>query len=106
MLKPFKKLKGLFPGTPTRVKILDYQALKLGHPALNIWSIVNSTSDADYRVHHLEEDLQAYFDILAGYTGTEVDYTDFRQELKERRVMAMVIYGRSRVPWPSTSNFM
>jgi hypothetical protein len=84
----------LFTGSPKRVKILDYQGLTLGHPALDIWSIVYAATDADYRGHHLEDDLRAYYTILSGYMDTRVDYTEFRQELEERRVMGMVMYGR------------
>ena len=83
------------PGTPKRVKILDYQGLTLGHPALDIWSIVYSATDAEYRAGHLEDDLRAYYGILAGYMETGADYADFRRELEERRVIGMVMYGRS-----------
>jgi len=82
-------------GTPKRVKILDYQGLTLGHPAFDIWSIVYSATDAAYRADHLEDDLRAYFSILSGYMETKLDYTEFRQELEERRVMGMVMYGIS-----------
>lgn len=84
-------------GSPKRVKILDYQALTFGHPALDIWSIIYSATDAEYRSTHLEDDLRAYFTVLTGYMDTPVDYTEFRQELEERRVMGMVMYGISAV---------
>ena len=105
MSPPKSTSKRLLAGTPKRMKMLDYQALTFGHPALDIWSIVYSATDAEYRAHGLEEDLQAYFAILAGYMKEEVDYTEFRQELEERRVMAMVMYGRSCFPSTSTSEF-
>ena len=87
-------LKSCFSGTPKRVKILDYQGLTLGHPALDIWSIIYSATDATYRADHMEEDLLAYFTILSGYMETQVNFTEFRQELEERRVMGMVMYGK------------
>ena len=87
-------LKSCFSGTPKRVKILDYQGLTLGHPALDIWSIIYSATDATYRADHMEEDLRAYFTILSGFMETQVNYTEFRQELEERRVMGMVMYGK------------
>ena len=68
--------------------------MTLGHPALDIWSIIYSATDATYRADHMEEDLRAYFIILWGYMETQVDYTEFRQELEERRVMGMVMYGK------------
>ena len=67
--------------------------MTFGHPALDIWSIVYSVTDADYRADHLEEDLRAYYAVLSGYMETKVDYGEFRQELEERRVMGMVMYG-------------
>ena len=56
----------LSAGTPKRVKILDYQALTFGHPAMDIWSIVYSCTDGEYRKDYLEEDLKAYYTILSG----------------------------------------
>ena len=82
-----------FTGTPKRVKILDFQALTLGHPAFDIWSIVYAATDGKYRADHLEEDLRAYYTIFSTYMDTKADYSEFRQELEERRVMGMVMYG-------------
>jgi len=80
-------------GTPKRVKILDYQSLTFGHPALDIWSIIYSATDSAYRGDHMEDDLRAYYSILEGYMDTQADYTEFRLELEERRVLGMVLYG-------------
>jgi len=81
-------------GSPKKVKILDFQGLTLGHPAMDIWSIVYSVTDSEYRMEHMEADLEAYYDILAGYLETKGEYTEFRQELEERRVQGMVMYGK------------
>ena len=59
--------KYVLSGTPKRVKILDFQCMGLGHPATDIWSIVYSATDAEYRADHLEEDLQAYYDVMSTY---------------------------------------
>merc|ERR1719266_1332428 len=64
-------------GTPKRVKILDYQGLTLGHPAMDIWTIIYSATDGAYRADHMEDDLQAYYNILLGYLEEAVDYTEF-----------------------------
>ena len=77
------------------MKILDYQALTLGHPAMDVWSIVYSCTDAEYRKDHLEEDLKAYYAIVSGYMDAKADYTEFRQELEERRAFGMVQFGLS-----------
>ena len=69
---------------------MDYQGLTLGHPALDIWSIVYSATDGEYRKDHLEEDLQAYYSVLSSYRETRAEYTVFRQEVEERRVFGMV----------------
>ena len=83
----------IVPGTPKRVKILDYQGISLGHPALDIWPMVYSATDAEYRREHLEVDLQAYYAVLSTYMDTKVDYAVFRQELEERRAYGVIIYG-------------
>ena len=82
--------KSVRTGTPKRVKILDYQYIGFGHPAMDIWSIVYSATDSEYRANHLEGDLQAYYDVLSGYMDTRVDYAEFRHELEERRTFGMV----------------
>ena len=83
----------IFTGTPKRVKILDYQTITLGHPALDIWSMVYSATDAEYRKDHLEADLQAYYDVLSSYMDIKEEYSVFRQELEERRSFGMVWCG-------------
>jgi len=80
---------------PKRVKILDYQGLTLGHPAYDIWSIVYSATDGKYRSDHLEEDLQAYYAIFSSYMDIKVDFTEFHQEVEERRSIGQVMYGIS-----------
>jgi len=78
-------------GSPKRVKILDYQILMPGHPALDIWTMVYSATDADYRANHLEYDLKAYFNVLSGYMEEKVDFEEFRQELEERRMKGITM---------------
>ena len=81
-------------GSPKRVKILDFQALTLGHPALDIWTIVYSATDPEYRAAHLEADLRAYFTVLASYMEEAgPDFNEFMKELEERRVYGMAICG-------------
>ena len=75
------------------MKILDYQGLTLGHPAMDIWTIIYSVTDAEYRATHLENDLQAYYAVFSTYMDTAVDYAEFRQEVEERRVYGMVMFG-------------
>ena len=60
---------------------------------MDIWTIIYSATDGAYRADHMEDDLRAYYNILLGYLEEVVDYTEFRQELEERRVMGMVMYG-------------
>ena len=67
----------------------------MGHPAFDIWSIVYSATDAEYRANHLEEDLRAYYNILSSYMDTKADYMEFRTEVEERRLMGVVMYGLS-----------
>ena len=83
----------IVPGTPKRVKILDYQGISLGHPALDIWPMVYSATDAEYRKEHMDVDLQAYYAVLSTYMDVKVNYTVFRQEVEERRAFGMIVYG-------------
>ena len=75
------------------MKILDYQGLTLGHPAMDIWTIVYSATDAEYRAEHLENDLKAYYEVFSTYMDTTVDYAEFRKEVEERRIYGLVMFG-------------
>ena len=83
-----------FPGSPSSVKILDYQTLTPGHPAFDIWAIVYSATDAEYRALHLEEDLKAYYEVLSGFMEEQVDFKIFREEVENRRVKGMTMDGK------------
>ena len=77
------------------MKILDFQALTLGHPAMDIWTMVYSATDPEYRAAHLEADLRAYFTVLSSYKEeASPDFTQFMQELEERRVYGMVLFSK------------
>ena len=75
--------------------MLDYQTLTPGHPAFDIWAMVYSATDAEYRANYLEEDLKAYYAVLSGYMDEKVDYKLFREEVEERRVKGMTMDGES-----------
>ena len=74
---------------------MDYQGLTLGHPAMDIWTIVYSATDPEYRAAHLDNDLRAYYDVFSTYMDTTVDYAEFKKEVDERRVYGMVMFGES-----------
>ena len=77
------------------MKILDFQALTLGHPAMDIWTMVYSATDPEYRAAHLEADLRAYFTVLATYMEeANPDFTEFMREMEERRVYGMVLFSK------------
>ena len=78
--------KSFSTGTPKRVKVLDYQTITLGHPALDIWAMVYSATDAEYRRDHLEADLQAYYGVLSSYMDIKEEYSVFRQELEQEEI--------------------
>ena len=76
------------------MKILDYQTLTPGHPAFDIWAMVYSATDAQYRALHLEEDLKAYYEVLSGFMEEQVDFKIFREEVEDRRVKGMTMDGK------------
>lgn len=83
-------------GSPKQVKNLDFQALTLGHPAVDIWSMVYSATDPEYRAASLEADLRAYFTVLATYMEeADPDFTEFMQEVEERRLYGLVLFSCS-----------
>jgi len=60
---------------------------------MDIWTILYSATDADYRAANLENDLQAYYAVFSTYMDTVVDYAEFRQEVEESRVYGMALFG-------------
>ena len=84
------------------MKILDFQALTLGHPAVDIWSMVYSATDPEYRAASLEADLRAYFTVLATYMEeADPDFTEFMKEVEERRVYGLVLFSELLADYPS-----
>ena len=84
-------------GSPKQVKILDYQTLSPGHPATDIWRLVYTATDSNFRKNHLDDCLKSYFTILSGYMSTFVDvsYEVFKQEVDERRFVSPLTDGLS-----------
>ena len=88
-------------GTPKQAKILDYQGMTLGHPSIDIWTLVYSATDAEYRATSLDEDLRAYFDVLSTYMDTPADYAEFKQEVEEGRIYGLVMFSEFQPKNPS-----
>ena len=76
------------------MKILDFQGLTVGHPGFDIWTMVYSATDPEYRATHLETDLRAYYDIVSTYMEECPDFTQFMQELEEKRILGMVMFSK------------
>ena len=60
---------------------------------MDIWGIVYSCTDGEYRMDYLEEDLTAYYTILSGYMDAKANYREFREELEDRRMFGQVQYS-------------
>ena len=82
-------------GSPDQVKILDYQTLSLGHPATDIWKIVYTATDSNFRTNNFEECLKSYFSILSTYMTDleDTNYEDFKEEVEARRSTSPLIDG-------------
>ena len=74
-------------GSPKQVKILDFQTLSVGHPASDIWRMVYSATDSNFRKNHFEDCLKSYFSILSGYMAplADVSFDESKREVDERR---------------------
>ena len=82
------------------------QGLTLGHPALDIWTIVYSATDPEYRDAHLETDLRAYYTILTSYMEEAPAFTEFMQEVEERRVYGMVMFSESLIKFSRSLSYL
>ena len=68
--------------------------MTLGHPSIDIWTLVYSATDAEYRATSLDEDLRAYFEVLSTYMDTPADYAEFKQEVEEGRIYGLVMFSK------------
>ena len=80
---------------------MDYQGMTLGHPSIDIWTLVYSATDAEYRATTLDEDLRAYFEVLSTYMDTPADYAEFKQEVEEGRIYGLVMFSEFQPKNPS-----
>ena len=82
-------------GDPKEVKILDYQTISLGHPATDIWRLVYTATDSNFRKNHLENCLKSYFSILSSYMHplADVSFEAFKEEVDMRRGASPLVDG-------------
>ena len=57
--------------------------------------MVYAATDPEYRAAHLEADLHAYYDIISTYVETCPGFTQFMQELEEKRILGMTMFSKS-----------
>ena len=69
----------------------------MGHPASDIWRMVYSATDSNFRKTHLDDCLKSYFSILSGYMAhlTDVSYDEFKKKVDERRFVSPLMDGVS-----------
>ena len=69
--------------------ILDYQVMALGHPARDIWYLIYSNTDKEFREKHLQTVLQEYFHGLSKYLQMEniqMSFETFKEEITRLKV--------------------
>ena len=79
-----------------RVKLLDFQNMVIGHPARDLWYLLQIGTDPDFRSKHLDTVLEEYFAVLSSYleaSGVKVEFSAFRAECERWRGPISLLLG-------------
>ena len=82
----------LFP----RVKLLDFQNIVMGHPARDLWYLLQIGTDVDFRRKHLETVFREYYIVFSSYLkagGLKAEFTSFRDECEKFRAPVSLLFG-------------
>jgi len=79
-----------------RVKLLDFQGIVMGHPARDLWYLLQIGTDVDFRRKHLETVFREYYIVFSSYLeagGLRVEFTSFRDECEKLRAPVSLLLG-------------
>jgi len=71
------------------VTLLDFQQLMIAHPARDLWYFLYSSTDKQFRDHHLKDVLREYYNTFSKYLeleGVSLTFQEFCQEMNSVRV--------------------
>ena len=70
--------------------------MTMGHPARDLWYLLQIGTDADFRSKHLDSVLEEYYAVFNTYlnaSGVKVEFTDFRAECEKWRAPMSLLFG-------------
>merc|ERR1711915_274280 len=82
--------------TDLKVTLVDFQQLTLCHPARDLWYLLYSNVDREFRTQHLHTVLKEYFQVFSSYLrqgGTLISYEDFLREINWFRAGMALLYS-------------
>ncbi len=80
-------------GNPTDIKLIDFQMMGRGHPALDICYLLHINTDSEFRSKHLETVLREYYQVFSTYLDKDLNmnFKIFEKEFQERRQYGLVL---------------
>ena len=79
-----------------RVKLLDFQGMVIGHPARDLWYLLQIGTDPEFRSKHLDTVFEKYFAVFSSYieaVGVKVEFDVFRAECELWRGPISLLLG-------------
>ncbi len=74
--------------------MIDFQFMQPAHPARDIWYLLASCTDSDWRKANLDECLKHYYEVFVYYlikSNIDISCEDFVKEVKDRWAFGLLI---------------
>ncbi len=80
-------------GNPTDIKLIDFQMMGRGHPALDICHLLYTHTDSEFRSKHLQTVLRRYYQVFSSYLDKDLNmnFEIFEKEFQERSQYGLVL---------------
>ena len=75
---------------------MDFGNITLGHPARDLWHLLQMGTDPGFRSQHLDTVLEAYYAVFSSYlqsSGVDVEFSVFRKECEKWRAPISLLFG-------------
>ena len=72
--------------------------MAMGHPARDLWYLLQIGTDPDFRSKHLDTVLEEYYAVFSSYLvagGVRIEFSTFREECEKWRAPISLLFGNS-----------
>ena len=75
---------------------MDFASMTMGHPARDLWYLLQTGTDPDFRSKHLDTVFEEYYKVFSSYleaSGAKVEISSFRAECEKWRAPVSLLLG-------------